>query len=736
MNETRYIDAFAEKIISDLSQDEAGKRQYYRPIYSIHKWWARRPGALFRSIVLHLCDSPTTHFETDERGSLSPESNYFKDHKLEDIVICDPFMGGGTTLVEANRLGAKVIGCDLNPVSYWIVKETLKTIDIDKLEKYFGYLEDSTQEKIKSLYQTTCPTCLSPADILYSFWLRFVNCPHCHQPVYLYKRTLLNQGLSRNKPLSKSNPATVFCPQCLHLNDWSGTEMCLCQSCETEFDPFMGSYDKGYFDCHHCGASKISLIKTLKDNQNIQETLLAHEYLCQCSNMRTYKSPDKNDFEKIYQIEQTFEETKENLVIPKQEILKGDSSARWESHNYRYYSEIFNARQILSFNYLIEGIHSIPEEEYRNAFITIFSNALEYNNMMTPYNYPHRKLHHLFNYHAMPLTTMPVENAVWGIGKEGAGTFVNCYRRYVKAKKYCEQPYDKFKDSQGTIQTIRSQQEKIGGKFVQSFAELKATSKSVFLLNGDSSNLNEIPSNSVNFVITDPPYFDSIHYSELSNFFYVWLRLLTNDKNFLPENVSTASEAIVNQGMAKGANEYQTLLTNVFQESARILKDSGKLIFTFHHTKWKAWWTVLQSLRNSGFSVLDSFPVMTEYKVNPHIRNKQALDMDLVLICQKQPSSKENLVPELSVILKRTMNRIGTGEISQNHNKIFLYYMGELLKTASVPSNSSVLNYEWFSDALEHFDEFIEKYEIAPLERRQEQTTESIQLNLFEFHPS
>ncbi|MCS6863137.1 MAG: hypothetical protein NZT92_22755 [Abditibacteriales bacterium] len=72
------------------------------------------------------------------------------------------------------------------------------------------------------------------------------------------------------------------------------------------------------------------------------------------------------------------------------------------------------------------------------------------------------------------------------------------------------------------------------------------------------------------------------------------------------------------------------MLTSVFRECARVLKDEGRLIFTFHHTKWRAWWTVLSAIAESGFRVADSFPVMSEYKVNPHVRNKQALDMDLV----------------------------------------------------------------------------------------------------------
>jgi putative DNA methylase len=246
---------------------------------------------------------------------------------------------------------------------------------------------------------------------------------------------------------------------------------------------------------------------------------------------------------------------------------------------------------------LLSAIQEIPEEEYRNAFITAFSNSLEYNNMMTPYNYPHRKLHHLFNYHAMPLTTTPVENAVWGVSDEGAGTFVNCYKRYVNAKRYCQTPFDKFKNSRGEIHTVYAREEKIAAHFVSTFEELQQTPRGALLLCGDSSHLPAVPDKSVDFVMTDPPYFDNIHYSELSNFFYVWLSMLNKQHPyFRTDHVPTEKEAIVNEGMDKGEEDYQHLLASVFRECQRVLKDEGRLIFTFHHTKWRAWWTVLSAI--------------------------------------------------------------------------------------------------------------------------------------------
>jgi len=727
----KFITDETEEIISRLAQDETGKRQYYRPVYSLHKWWARRPGALFRSLILLAARNEQKLFTKNRGGGLSPSSEYFQQHDLKDTVIFDPFMGGGTTLVEANRLGAKVIGCDLNPVSYWIVRETLKAIDLKKLEFYYTELEKTAGEKIKSLYKTRCQQCHCESDSLYMFWVRYVICPHCGQNAYLFKCALLNRGLSRNAPPSQRNPATAFCPKCFALNDWHGSGESICQACGYSFDPNRGTFNQGNYTCLSCSNSNISLISTLKKGQKLSEKLIAVEYLCSCRNVRTYKSPDSEDLANIARIEETVRSMGDKLIHPVQPIMPGASSARWLNHNYRYYHEIFSARQLLAFHCLIEDIRKIPEQEYQYAFITIFSNSLEYNNMMTPYNYPHRKLHHLFNYHAMPLTTTPVENAVWGIGAEGAGTFANCYQRYFRAKQYCRQPFDKFKNGNGQVSTASSTSENIEAQFVSDLEELLETPKSAWLFCGDSSKLSSVPNTYADFVITDPPYFDSIHYSELSNFFYVWLREIVRHEYFIEDHVPTKAEAIVNQGMEKDENAYQRLLTNVFKESGRILKDQGKLIVTFHHTKWRAWWIILQSLTDSGFEIVESFPVMSEYKVNPHIRNKQAMDMDLVLICEKKSLPCIPVSIEPSAILKRTLEKLNSDVATHSDNKLFLYYMGELLKTAGASQDRTV-NYHWFSEALGHFDGFLKKIIRIEIKKTENKMTEPFQLLLFE----
>jgi putative DNA methylase len=345
--------------------------------------------------------------------------------------------------------------------------------------------------------------------------------------------------------------------------------------------------------------------------------------------------------------------------------------------------------------------------------------------MMTPYNFPHRKLHHLFNYHALPVTMIPVENCVWGFLNEGAGTFMNCYKRYVNAKQYCERPFDKIKQEKNKIRTIYSKSEEISARFVSSFKDLQKTSRSAMLINGDSSNLSDIPDKSIDLIVTDPPYYDNIHYSELSNFFYVWLRSVTNSSLFTHENVPTKGEAIVNQRMGKNEHSYEQLLTSIFSELERVLKTGGRLIFTFHHSKWHAWWTVLSAVCNTGFRVVDYFPVMSEYKVSPHIRKKQNVDTDLVIVCRRSNEKREIQSLSSEEVVQRVIDRLSSNLHTGNRNNLLSHYIGEIIMNASSLWETRKITQSWFQDALVKFDKKIDKNFIE-VNKKKEKATPSI----------
>ncbi len=128
-------------------------------------------------------------------------AEFYKDHGLDPDtqgkVVLDPFMGGGTTVVEALRLGCKVIGIDLNPVAWFIVKIEVEPVDIEALKSAFERLAarpvawnggKPLRETLLDLYRTEVLSGLD-ADVIYTFWVKHAICtdPTCKKEVPLFK---------------------------------------------------------------------------------------------------------------------------------------------------------------------------------------------------------------------------------------------------------------------------------------------------------------------------------------------------------------------------------------------------------------------------------------------------------------------------------------------------------------------------------------------------------------------
>ncbi|HUT59379.1 MAG TPA: DNA methyltransferase, partial [Phycisphaerae bacterium] len=182
--------------IVEINRLAVPERNAFKPIYQMHKWFARRASCVFRAILLG-CMKP---LPVDKDGKPTKSGaelimeEFYKDHTKDPDTngktILDPFMGGGTTVVEALRLGCKVIGIDLNPVAWFIVKCETTPVDLKELEKAFDRLASRIvpwsgkplRETLLDLYKTTCPCCgNADADIIYAFWVKSAICtdPTC-----------------------------------------------------------------------------------------------------------------------------------------------------------------------------------------------------------------------------------------------------------------------------------------------------------------------------------------------------------------------------------------------------------------------------------------------------------------------------------------------------------------------------------------------------------------------------
>ena len=150
-------------------------------------------------------------------------------------------------------------------------------------------------------------------------------------------------------------------------------------------------------------------------------------------------------------------------------------------------------------------------------------------------------------------------------------------------------------------------------------------------------------------MVTDPPFGGLLHYSELSDFFYVWLRLVLRKnypKEYGGEYTPKTLEAVANRARQPGQDEekgidnadvfYQRLLTECWKEAGRILKPSGLLSFTFHHSEDAPWVSVLESLFDAGFFLEATYPIRSDETKGEGEFGSRKIEYDIIHVCRKR----------------------------------------------------------------------------------------------------
>lgn len=307
-------------------------------------------------------------------------------------------------------------------------------------------------------------------------------------------------------------------------------------------------------------------------------------------------------------------------------------------HGYLNWADMFNARQLLVHAQLLKAILQVGShtQQVREYVLGAFEQYLRNQNM---FSFWHMSKDHYApalsnnNFHPKPTT---VEVGVFC--PTGYGPWRSAVGPIIEGGEWAERPWElvsrhSFAKSDDPVK-----------------AETAAKSEKVFpgdpILTADvqqasSTDLNRIALGSFDLVITDPPFGGLLHYSELSEFFYVWLRLALKDhypEIFGKEYVSKSLEVVANQ--AREPNDpdgfYQKLLTQCWREAHRILKPGGILAFTFHHNEDEPWVAVLESLFDAGFYLEATYPIRSDETKGDGEFGSKKIEYDIVHVCRKR----------------------------------------------------------------------------------------------------
>ncbi len=584
---------FPESFVDELSRREVFNKHLFRPNTYLHKWWARRCGTMFRAIL--------KHFSPD-----SERRDYYAPGGLEGAVVLDPMMGGGTTLHEAIRLGANVIGADIDPIPVAQARASLTDAELPDLRAAFDRFHTNVCDSVGHYFQTECPTCDSLTDVQYTLHGVRKSCA-CREVVQV------DQYLLRQE----SEKTIGLCPQTGDILKNGG---------ETTLAPSTAAIvTKADRVCQSCGREYADLMDVPFYARYAPVAIVA---VCDAHGL-FFRAPSERDHARIADANTRRAEL--DFGPPQHfTIANGPKSGDLLRRGVRSYLDLFSSRQLLYVHEAIESLQGYRGVEKLNLAMLV-STSLEFNSMMCGYKgwYKRRPgaIRHVFALHAYSFPYTALENNPVNPRRTSGNVRLLFRDRIERGRKWAALPIERRITPDGKTETVTIPGEVDGGDEVSAQADFAGQRRKFWLIHGDSRRL-PIDDGSVDLVVTDPPYYDSVQYSDLAAFFRVWLARM------LPEELEWAydeSRSAVETGGSGGS--FTDALSGIFAECARVLKPNvGRMAFTFHHWDPDAWAELTIALKSAGFRLTEAYAVHSEHPISVHIRDLNAIKHDSILV--------------------------------------------------------------------------------------------------------
>ena len=609
--------------LDEAAVQESWRKEIYRPIYHTHKWWAQRLGSVFRGLVIACLSGPETRLS----------SAFSLPLRFSDSVVFDPFMGSGTTLGEAYKLDCTTIGQDINPVACAPVTLMFSMPTLKALSTAFEKLQAEVSPFIKSLYKSTTSSG-DEALGMYYFWVKVILCPACSTEVPLFSTFVF----SKHAYPTRFPAAKAICISCDSVNDVrAGDTFFDCVTCGNQVDLTAPPAKGSKVCCTRC-RHIFDIAKTYAAADTPPKHRMYAKIVLDGDGRKQYSSISDVDsllYDSQHATAATIRSSLDDAIIE-----PGYNTDQVLRYHYRNWHEFFNDRQLVALDRIASAIQPIENDKVRLAFGVLFSGVLEFNNMFASFKGEGTgAVRHMFSHHILKPEKMPLEANVWGT-PQSSGSFSTMYsRRLLRAIEYGRDPWDlRLQSDQNNSKGSR-----VGG-ISRSFTnaqlvepkQLKENGNTVSVRCGNSQNV-DLPDKCVDLVLTDPPFFNNVHYSELADFFWTWQRKY----GFVGVGVEPSARTTRSNAEVQSTDGalFSKRLGAVFRECRRILKPSGLLVFTYHHSNNAGWLALAEALEYAQFNVVQSHSVKSEMSVaSPKTASKAPIDRDIVIVAR--PSDK------------------------------------------------------------------------------------------------
>lgn len=564
-------------------------------------------------------------------------------HGDKNPTVLDPFAGGGAIPLEAGRLGCQPIANDYNPVAYLILRATTEfpqkygnpgkrkvvkkdfgeTKEVEEIvpnvlahdvEKWAKWILERAKEKIGHLY----PAGKNGRPVVGYLWARTAPCsnPSCKGEIPLVRSFLIcnkkDKKIALTMEVDKANRHVHFgISKNENIRITDGTMQ-----------------NRGNTLCPFC-----EQITPVEDLRNAGKAGLMGERIVavieQGHSGKTYRPVETADIEG-FQLAKKFDvDIPQELILPEitthgsEENISNSTGIRVHLYGMKTWGSIFNTRQLVVMqtftNCYKEALKEIQEEfsneDYMNALsiylALLISKMSSFISSVCRWNSRTEIIQTPFSGQAIPMIwDYPEVNPLSG----STGSYESQLYNMLKVIKRNNKVND----------------------------DLSEPTK-VILGNATSLDIKE---ESVDYVITDPPYYDAISYGDLSDFFYVWLKRIIGDyfTNIFTTPLTPKSEEVTSlkhrhKGSSLKAREhYRTLLESSFKEIKKKIRRNQPVTIMFAHQSTEAWTALISALLNSGLTPDATWPLSTEKSTGVMGLNTASLESSVTVICR--PRSK------------------------------------------------------------------------------------------------
>ncbi|MEG4989402.1 DUF1156 domain-containing protein [Microcoleus sp. BR0-C5] len=658
------------------------------PFKGLHRWYSRKPLSFSRASVLaSILPADISLEEFEYLLGLEPgkEIKLYKTppssvriKKVHDYcekvwgnrtpTILDAFAGGGSIPFEAARYGLNVLASDLNPVAVVTMKAAMEyplkfgpdlQEDIDKWVKWVG---DEAEKRLAEFFPS-----LPGETVQNYFWAHTVVCPSCQSVVPLSPNWWLDRspGGAKKGQWCAVKPIPNLAQKRVDFDLVKGKK-----GKETTIKTDAGEYEpsvyntisRGVGKCPNCGSViEDDVIKCQAQSGKFGHQFYAIAYKKGKSSLE-FRIPTSLDLDGVIKTEKYIKNELDKIQtlgdLQNTQVIAGEKTDELIRYGIDYWDKLFNPRQLLTLITYVEIIHEANEilqaeceREKAEAIITylglILDRCVDINSRLT---------------HLNPAGS-------WGIQLSSAQHALNLMWNYVEAsgnnKLWNTYSQTVQKGYTEICKLFGTKPHSSGLPGIEQYDP-----KSIQINSASADSLYHIPDNSVDAIVTDPPYYGTIQYAELSDFFYVWMKRTLGDifpDLFYTELTDKDREAVANPSRFRnmGASpdelakqDYEAKMALAFTEYYRVLREDGVMTVQFNHKESGAWDVLTKSLIDAGFEITASWAVSTENPQNLHQAQKNSVSSTVLLVCRKRDPNAaqawwDDLRPEVANLVEQ-----------------------------------------------------------------------------------